>query len=352
MATGSSRPRTVFRQWGHIAAIPESDHDYGYPAFGRMNHNHNLERTKTHCHMPKRSNDFQRLVYLVRVNLAEGAKVTESKMMRDRITKRFREVDVVIEGHVGSHPVVVSVECRDHKRVADVTWVDMMKTKHDRLETKALLLGSRMGFTPEARDVAKSYGIEAFSLEDMESADIQGMLGPHGSLWLKSVNVTADKVSVRVAPIGAVPSETVAMNPDNLVYLEDGSELCQIRELVDTLIKAPRARDYLLADGKEDHRWFEFIWEPPCDHEGRPLYMKKLEPEVLRSIESIRIVGPCTVEIGEFGMRHGKIGNVQVAWGKSEISGRDAMAVATVTPGGDTKLSINFSGLVQGDVAL
>lgn len=38
--------------------------------------------------MPKRSNDFQRLIYLIRVNLAEGAKVTESKMMRDRQTKQ------------------------------------------------------------------------------------------------------------------------------------------------------------------------------------------------------------------------------------------------------------------------
>lgn len=74
--------------------------------------------------MPKRSNDFQRLVYLVRLNLAEGAEVTESKMMRDRLTKRFREVDIVIKGKVGSQPVVVCVECRDHKRVADVTWLD------------------------------------------------------------------------------------------------------------------------------------------------------------------------------------------------------------------------------------
>jgi hypothetical protein len=301
--------------------------------------------------MPKRSNDFQRLVYLVRVNLAEGAKVTESKMMRDRTTKRFREVDVVIEGKVGSHPVVVCVECRDHQRVADVTWVDMMKTKHDRLDTKALLLASRKGFTPEARDVARSYGIEVFSLEDVESANIAGMLGPHGSLWLKSVSVTAQKVSVRVAQVDNLATETVATGPDNLIYLQDGSELCQIRELVETLSKTPRARDYMLRDGKEEHKWFELIWEPPCDQEGRPLYMKKLEPEVLRSIESIRIVGPCTVEIGKFGMRHGKIGNVHVAWGKSVISGRDAMAVATVAESGDTKFSINFSGLVQGDSA-
>ena len=285
------------------------------------------------------------------MNLAEGAKVTESKMMRDRTTKRFREVDVVIEGKVGSHPVVVCVECRDHQRVADVTWVDMMKTKHDRLDTKALLLASRKGFTPEARDVARSYGIEVFSLEDVESADIPGMLGPHGSLWLKSVSVTAERVSIRVAQVDNLATETVATSPDNLIHLQDGSALCQIRELVEALSKTPRARDYLLREGKEEHKWFEFMWEPPCDQEGRPLYMKKLEPEVLRSIESIRIVGPCTVEIGKFGMRHGKMGNVQVAWGKSVISGRDAMAVATVAESGDTKFSINFSGLVQGDSA-
>ena len=296
--------------------------------------------------MPKRSNDFQRLVYLVQLNLSEGAKVTESKMMRDRLTKRFREVDVVIEGKVGSQPVVVSVECRDHQRVADVTWVDTMKSKHDRLATNALLLASRKGFTPEARDVARSYGIEVFALEDVEAADIPAMLGQKGSLWLKSVTVTTGKVSVRVAQVGELPTETVATNPDNLIHLEDGSVLCQIKALVDRLVKVPRARDYLLAEGKEEHKWFELVWEPPRDHEGRLLYMKKLEPKVLRAIESIRIVGPCKVEIGQFGMRHGKIGDVRVAWGKAVISGRNAMAVATLTPSGDTKLSINFSGAV------
>lgn len=294
--------------------------------------------------MPKRSNDFQRLVYLVRVNLAEGATVTESKMMRDRITKRFREVDVVIVGKVGSQRVVVSIECRDHQRVADVTWVDMMKTKHDRLETNALLLASRRGFTPEARNVTRSYGIEVFSLEDVEGADIPRILGPNGSLWFKSVSVNAEKVSVRVAQVGKLQVETVATHPGNLIHLEDGCEFCPIQELVDTLMNTPRARDYFLAEGREEHKWFECVWEPPRDHEGRPLYMKKLEPEVLRPVESIRVVGPCKVEIGRFGMRHGKMGDIQVAWGKSVISGRDAMAVATVAPSGDTKLSINFSG--------
>lgn len=297
--------------------------------------------------MPKRSNDFQRLVYLVRVNLADGAKVTESKMMRDRLTKRFREVDVVIEGMVGHQPVVVAIECRDHKRVADVTWIDMMKTKHDRLNTHALLLASRMGFTPEAKDVAAKYGIELFSLEDIETADIPAMLGPGGSLWLKSVSVTAEKVTARVAQVGNLAVETVATSPDNLLYLQDETELCPLRELVDRLLNSPRARDYLLIEAKEDHVWFELVWEPPADPEGNPLYMKKIDPEAFRPVECLRVVGPCKVEIGRFGMRHGKIGGVTVAWGKSTMTGRDALAVATVTPGGETKLSVNFSGPTQ-----
>lgn len=297
--------------------------------------------------MPKRSNDFQRLIYLVRVNLADGAKVTESKMMRDRLTKRFREVDVVIEGMVGHQPVVVAIECRDHKRVADVTWIDMMKTKHDRLNTHALLLASRMGFTPEAKDVAEKYGIELFSLEDIETADIPAMLGPDGSLWLKSVSVTTEKVTARVAQSGDLAVETVVTSPDNILYLQDETELCQVRELVDRLLHSPRARDYLLLEAKEEHVWFEFVWEPPADHEGRPLYMKKIDPEVFRPVECLHVAGPCKVEIGRFGMSHGKLGGVTVAWGKSTIGGRDALAVGTITPGGEARLSFNFSGPAQ-----
>jgi uncharacterized protein YggL (DUF469 family) len=294
--------------------------------------------------MPKRSNDFQRLIYLVQLNLSEGAKVTESKMMRDRLTKRFREVDVVIQGKVGSQKVVVAVECRDHKRVADVTWIDMMKAKHDRLDTHALLLASRSGFTPEARDVASKYGIELFTLEDIESANIPAMLGPNGHLWIKSVTISVEKVSIRVAQVGDLPPETVATNPDNLLFLENGSEISQTKELVDRLLNSPRARDYLLAEGQEEHRWFELIWEPPTDHEGKKLQMKKIEPEVLRPIESIRVVGPCKVEVGKFGMRHGKLGDIQVAWGKANILGKSAMAVATFTGTDQPKLSVNFSG--------
>ena len=294
--------------------------------------------------MPKRSNDFQRLVYLVRLNMAEGATVTESKMMRDRLTKTYREVDVVIKGKVGSQLVVVSVECRDHKRVADIGWIDAMKTKHDRLETNALLLASSAGFTKEATRVAATYGIELFTLESQESADLPSLIGPNGTLWHKTYDISATKVSIRVGKVGDLEAETVVSNPDNLLYLEDGTELCQAKDLVDKMLNSERVRDYLAHEGREDHTFFEFRWEPPNDHLGRPIYMMKLEPKVLRPIECIRVVGPCKIQVASFGMQHGRLGSIRVAWGKATIAGRDAMAVATLLPSGETKLTVNVTG--------
>jgi hypothetical protein len=220
--------------------------------------------------MSKRTNDFQKLVYLVRINLAEGATVTESKMLTDRNTKRKREVDVCIEGNVGGHPVIVSVECRDHKRIADVSCVDMMKTKHERLPTNALILASRSGFTPEARDVAAGYGIQTFSLAEVDAVDFPKLLGATSSLWTKLATVTAEKVLINVFPTSTRAAETVAVVPETLVYSSDGTEFCQIGALVEMLLRSPRAGEYLLSEGKQDHVWFEVSWEPPRDHFDKP----------------------------------------------------------------------------------
>lgn len=296
--------------------------------------------------MPKRSNDFQRLVYLVRLNLADGATVTESKMMRDRLPRSYREVDIVIEGKVGSQPVVVCVECRDHKRVADVGWIDAMKAKHDRLETNVLLLASSAGFTKEATAVGVKYGIELFTLESQDTADLPSLIGPNGSLWHKTYELSASKVSIRVAKVADLEVETVASNPDNVIYLEDGTELCQAKDLVDKMLNSDRVRDYLAREGREEHLFFEFRWEPPSDQLGKPLHMMKLEPRALRPIECIRVVGPIKIHVARFGMKHGRLGSIRVAWGKATIAGRDAMAVATQSPSGETKLSINVQGSV------
>jgi hypothetical protein len=97
-------------------------------------------------------------------------------------------------------------------------------------------------------------------------------------------------------------------------------------------------------EGQKDHVWFEISWEPPRDHLDRPLFMQKLDPPVLREINKIHIQGPCKFQIENFEMGGGRIGDVHIAWGKTEILGQDAMIVATKNSEGVQKMSVNLAG--------
>ncbi len=115
--------------------------------------------------MPKRSNAYQKLIHLIHEQLAQGATVTESKALADGDAGVEREVDIVTEGNLAGAAIMVSVECRAHKRPSDVSWVDEMCGKHERLPTTHLVLLSESGFTPSARDKAAGRGAEALSLD-------------------------------------------------------------------------------------------------------------------------------------------------------------------------------------------
>jgi hypothetical protein len=121
--------------------------------------------------MPKRSNPFQRLVTLIHEQLGQACTVRESHMFTDSITGPLREVDIVVEGSVANHPIFLSIECRDHARIADVTWVETMATKHEHLPTSKLVLWSRSGFTKPALLKAKALKIETASQTNAASTD-------------------------------------------------------------------------------------------------------------------------------------------------------------------------------------
>ena len=76
----------------------------------------------------------------------------------------------------------------------------------------------------------------------------------------------------------------------------------------------------------------------------RPLFMQKVDPLVLREIKKIHIQGPCKFQIEKFEMGGGRIGDVHVAWGKTEILGQDALVVTTTNKEGMKKMSVNLAG--------
>lgn len=102
----------------------------------------------------------------------------------DVTTGSKREVDVVVSGRVGGQAVTVSIECRDRRRSADVTWVDEMQTKHSRLPTNVLVLVSHKPFTPEARRAAGMYGIRCLVLDDVDPTAPDRLFPHTQSLWV------------------------------------------------------------------------------------------------------------------------------------------------------------------------
>ena len=113
--------------------------------------------------MPKRSNLFQRLALVVHEALEPGWAVNESEMLRDSVTQQLREVDIVATQLVAGHLFVLSVECRDHNRPADVHWVEGACKKHEHLPTSKLVLWSRSGFTNQAKIKAAALKIDTVS---------------------------------------------------------------------------------------------------------------------------------------------------------------------------------------------
>jgi hypothetical protein len=83
--------------------------------------------------VPKRSNEFQRLVAMLTMLKSEGAIVHESVDVMEITSQERREVDVVAFGKVAGHQSAVFIECRDWKRPQDVQWVEQARTKFDDL---------------------------------------------------------------------------------------------------------------------------------------------------------------------------------------------------------------------------
>lgn len=122
--------------------------------------------------MPKRSNQFQRLAAAVQQRMApEGWTVVESQFFNDKITGEPREVDVVASGIVAGHHMHLCIECRDHGRPADVTWIEQMSQKHQSLPTSKLVLWSRSGFTKAAIQKAAHQHIDVVSASDVPTVD-------------------------------------------------------------------------------------------------------------------------------------------------------------------------------------
>ena len=119
-----------------------------------------LRRHKSMKAMPRRSDIYQRLVLEIHRQLGRGWTVSESCELREIVSGKRREVDIVAQTTVGGYTLVMCIEVRDRKRPADVTWVERLASTHNDLPTDKLVLWSSSGFSKNALEKAKARGID------------------------------------------------------------------------------------------------------------------------------------------------------------------------------------------------
>jgi hypothetical protein len=252
-----------------------------------------------------------------------------------------------MEGAVGGVPTIICIECRAFMRKADVTWVEEMTSKHNNLPTDVLILYSRSGFTKSAVEKAKFYNKRIVTLRALNDVTAEGLFGGTGSLWLKTCSLTPTKIVFSVPAAPGLAAENVNVSPDHIIFNHEGQPIGIAKVWVELLLRSPAAMGEMLKRGDQTHKGFEvrtYPSDPPL-WEGKTVCLQKIdqEPPVLRSVETMTVLGHASFDLGNFQMEHGKLDNITIAWGTGSLASGEALLVASKDDKETMKVSLSYA---------
>jgi len=181
--------------------------------------------------MPRRTNPFQSLIYLIQSQLAEDATVTESEMLVDKDTGDLVEVDIVVRSIIGEIPVVLGIECTAKTRPATIEWIREMIGKHEGLPIDKTILVSKSGYTKQALQKAKVNRVEALSLDNAKDTNWTEYIQSFQNLKLASF--TFIPLSIRIETrIRGEDDFDREFNQHSQVYDTSNNQQATLKELV------------------------------------------------------------------------------------------------------------------------
>lgn len=195
--------------------------------------------------MPKRSNDFQRLVKHIYSQLApEGASVQESVFLKERSSTSTREIDILIECVLAGHKLRMAIECRDRSRKSDIAWIDELIGKYDDLdiEINKKVAVSRSDFSKLAKEKALAKNIETMTL-----ARALTLNWPQEFIKLRMIGFVLNTQVKRVR-IEATPGLTEKASESDIVVDNTRKAIATIGEMANDYFHAKgndRIREYL-----------------------------------------------------------------------------------------------------------
>jgi hypothetical protein len=284
--------------------------------------------------MPKRSNEFQRLVTVLMTHIAEGGfVVAESDMVRDERADEDREIDITIRQ--AGFELRLAVECTSARRPADIKWIDEMYGKHHTLGTDRLILASRAGFRQPARKKAKALGIETVSLEEAAEDAARRIVRGLRVLWAKVFSAAAETIRVDLTtPTGPMTmSCPVSLAGQEIAIFDpDGKELGSLQDIVKMLSQQPNLFRDVVRDARGDEKFFEIGLR--LGEILGPVFLRHEETGgAMHTIDTVRIHGRCTVNVSEVPLSHGQLAGNPVAWGRARMAEHAKMVVLTEKAG-------------------
>ena len=116
--------------------------------------------------MPKRSNEYQKLILAINNHFSSGtSKVTESAMLYDPKSEQDREIDILIEEEVSGFTLNIGIECTAVKRPLTVEKLVGLADKHRDCGINKTVIVSKSGFAKTTIKKAKDMNVELISYE-------------------------------------------------------------------------------------------------------------------------------------------------------------------------------------------
>jgi hypothetical protein len=115
--------------------------------------------------------EFEKLAYDIQKEFARDAVVTLHDSIRGVDSGVHRQIDISIRQQVGQYSILVVADCKAHHTPLDINTVEQFATTvRDVRANKGALIASR-GFTQAALDMARTHGIDTFTLVDTAHAN-------------------------------------------------------------------------------------------------------------------------------------------------------------------------------------
>ena len=159
----------------------------------------------------------------------------------DYASESYREVDISIKGKLGTHPILIVIECRDWGKPQNVTWIEQLKTKRDGIRANKMIAVSTSGFSLNAEKLAENYGIGIRNVNDIDAKELPRWL-PNTEVVYILNNFEVQKVGYVVKPeLGdVVPKATLPTfggrgtnkTVDKVFILKDTGQRFSINDLV------------------------------------------------------------------------------------------------------------------------